>query len=345
MEKIRGVNLGSWLVLEKWMVPHLFKNIPIENEGVLTFNPQLIQYEQILAQHYDTFITKLDFLKIKEMGLNIVRIPVPHTMFQENSIVIKFMDNAFRWANEYDIKVLIDLHTVPGGQNGFDNSCNYQQITWDQNIDNVIECENVIKKIIKRYGDDNALYGIEPMNEPLNDFMFQIFKDQYTRQSKPINIDVLKEYYQKCHQMIKESCPNVKLIIHDGFNLLGWNNFMIGEEYKNVIIDTHLYLNFELMNEDNICLEDYLEVIQNNYKKELTLASKYHNIIVGEWSLGNRIKNKKNRQKINTILYKKQIEVYEDSLGWIFWSYKNFAEDRIEWNYELLFNSIIQGEN
>jgi glucan 1,3-beta-glucosidase len=32
MEKIRGVNLGNWLVLEKWMHPPLFHGVDAEDE-------------------------------------------------------------------------------------------------------------------------------------------------------------------------------------------------------------------------------------------------------------------------------------------------------------------------
>ena len=30
--KLRGVNLGSWLVLEKWMVPSLFEGLAATDE-------------------------------------------------------------------------------------------------------------------------------------------------------------------------------------------------------------------------------------------------------------------------------------------------------------------------
>ena len=32
MERLRGVNLGSWLVLEKWMVPSLFEGVEATDE-------------------------------------------------------------------------------------------------------------------------------------------------------------------------------------------------------------------------------------------------------------------------------------------------------------------------
>lgn len=341
MEKIKGVNLGSWLVLEKWMVPHLFEDITLKEEGMLTLSPQTQQASDKLRQHYASFITERDFMKIKHMDLNLVRIPVPHTMFHKESFVQEYLDKAFCWANKYGIKILIDLHTVPGGQNGFDNSCYYRQITWDQDNKNITESLGVIKKIIEKYGKNDALFGIEPMNEPLNQTMFQFFKQQYYKYSQPIKINTLKKYYLECYKLLQDYCPHVQLVIHDAFDLLGWHDFMVG--YKNVIIDTHLYLNFELMDKAEKSLDDYLQIIYHKYKEQIKEASKYHSILVGEWSLGNKINNHQEREEINKILYQRQSEVFEISQGWIFWSYKNLAEDRKEWDYELIYQSI-QGE-
>lgn len=342
MKKIKGVNLGSWLVLEKWMVPHLFKDLTLEEEGQLTLCPQTLHMTERLQQHYASFITERDFMKIKNMHLNLVRIPVPHTMFDKDSLVLKYLDHAFQWANKYDIKILIDLHTVPGGQNGFDNSCGYKEIKWDQDPKNITDSLEVIHKIIERYGKNKALFGIEPINEPLNQTMFQFFKNQYSKQSKPIDVHILKTYYLECYKMIQEICPHIQFVIHDAFDLLGWHDFMPG--YNNVIIDTHLYLNFELMNKSQKNLDDYLQIIDDKYKEQLEEASKYHPILIGEWSLGNKISNPKDRDKINKILYQRQSQIYNISQGWIFWSYKNYAEDRREWDYELIYQTIIQGE-
>nr|AIA95584.1 CAZy families GH5 protein [uncultured Lactococcus sp.] len=34
MDKIKGTNLGGWLVLEKWMTPHLFDNTNADDEYI-----------------------------------------------------------------------------------------------------------------------------------------------------------------------------------------------------------------------------------------------------------------------------------------------------------------------
>jgi aryl-phospho-beta-D-glucosidase BglC (GH1 family) len=35
---------------------------------------------------------------------------------------LAYLNKAVTWAQKYNLKVIVDLHGVPGSQNGFDNS-------------------------------------------------------------------------------------------------------------------------------------------------------------------------------------------------------------------------------
>jgi hypothetical protein len=56
--KIRGVNLGNWLSLEKWMEPELFSGF--EGEDELDLFTKLPRAEALarVRKHYETFITE-----------------------------------------------------------------------------------------------------------------------------------------------------------------------------------------------------------------------------------------------------------------------------------------------
>src|ERR1700719_3796639 len=73
--KLRGVNLGGWLVLEKWMVPAVYRgsDAPDEYGLCLALGDQA---KARLDEHRETFITAEDFQWIKKCGLNAVRLPV-----------------------------------------------------------------------------------------------------------------------------------------------------------------------------------------------------------------------------------------------------------------------------
>ena len=82
MEKIKGVNLGNWLVLEKWMHPDLFfGDKGLEDEYDMA---HLLPQEEAalrLKLHRDSYITERDFATVKRIGLDTIRIPVPYFIF------------------------------------------------------------------------------------------------------------------------------------------------------------------------------------------------------------------------------------------------------------------------
>src|SRR5580658_2283087 len=73
--KIRGVNLGAWLVLERWMTPDTYRGTDAQDEYslCLTLGDKA---KSRLDQHRDNFITSSDFRWIGKCGLNTVRLPV-----------------------------------------------------------------------------------------------------------------------------------------------------------------------------------------------------------------------------------------------------------------------------
>lgn len=84
--KIRGVNLGNWLVLEKWMSPALFEGTKAEDEDALCRELPRQELIERLTAHRGSYITREDFIYISERGLNMVRIPVPHFIFGDDPV-------------------------------------------------------------------------------------------------------------------------------------------------------------------------------------------------------------------------------------------------------------------
>ena len=83
--KVKGVNLGNWLVLEKWMSPSLFDGTTAEDEYYLPTQLSKEVYEARIKIHRSEYITERDFTRIKSMGMDAVRIPVPYFIFGEVS--------------------------------------------------------------------------------------------------------------------------------------------------------------------------------------------------------------------------------------------------------------------
>ena len=108
MQYINGVNLGNWLVLEKWMSPSIFNDAGgAIDEYHLARCLERQEYIKRIKKHRDTFITEDDFCHIKRIGFNSVRIPVPFYIFGDRDPYIgciEYLDRAFVWAKKYDRK-------------------------------------------------------------------------------------------------------------------------------------------------------------------------------------------------------------------------------------------------
>ena len=173
--KVKGVNLGNWLVLEKWMSPALFAGTTAEDEYYLPRQLSKEVYEARIKIHRAEYITERDFVTIKSMGMEAVRIPVPYFIFGDREPFIgcvEELDKAFNWAEAYGLQILIDLHTAPLGQNGFDNGGICGVCKWAQHPEEVEFILSVLERLAKRYGNRKGLWGIEVINEPLTENMW-----------------------------------------------------------------------------------------------------------------------------------------------------------------------------
>ena len=72
---LRGVNLGGWLILEKWMNPDTFQGDFKDKKDQLDFD-QTPGAKEALKKHWDSFFTESDIQEIAQTGINALRIPV-----------------------------------------------------------------------------------------------------------------------------------------------------------------------------------------------------------------------------------------------------------------------------
>ncbi|KAH7014154.1 glycoside hydrolase superfamily [Microdochium trichocladiopsis] len=129
---IRGVNIGGWLSLEPFITPSLFdypKSLNIIDEWTLTKHLGASEAAKVLEKHYATFITEEDFKNIAAAGLDHVRIPFSYWAVQTYDddpyvpqISWRYLLRALEWCRKYGLRVKLDLHALPGSQNGWNHS-------------------------------------------------------------------------------------------------------------------------------------------------------------------------------------------------------------------------------
>ena len=355
---IKGVNLGNWLVLEKWMSPALFEGTTAEDEYYLPTQLSPEVYEARIRIHRSEYITERDFVTIKRMGMESVRIPVPYFIFGDRKPFIgciEELDKAFNWAEKYGLTILIDLHTVPLSQNGFDNGGISGVCKWAQNPDEVEFALSVLERLAKRYGNRKGLFGIQPLNEPITENMWETMDVQnryapadpeLAKGSAPITMDFLRQFYLDAYDRISAYMPKEKyVVIHDGFELMAWKDFMQEEKYSNVILDTHQYLMVAEARGCSQTVEGYLKYIKEELQPQITEMEKYFPVICGEWCLFNSLAcgcdtkggqsvlngvegsrqeslSQEEKKEIYETLAKAQLELWEKGSGYFYWSYK-----------------------
>ncbi len=356
--KVKGVNLGNWLVLEKWMSPALFQDTKAEDEYYLPRQLSREVYEARIKIHRSEYISERDFVAIRAMGMEVVRIPVPYFIFGDREPFIgcvEELDKAFNWAEHYGLKILIDLHTVPLSQNGFDNGGISGVCKWSTHPEEVEFVYTVLERLAERYGNREGIWGIEILNEPVTENIWESMKvterypavdPEMAKGSGPISMKFLREFYLEAYERIRNYLPEDKyIVIHDGFELKAWKDFMQEERYKNVVLDTHQYL---MLAESAGCpqtIEGYVEYINNHFKKDVEEMEEYFPVICGEWCLFNslacgwdtkggqsvlngldgEVQTKMTpgeKKKIYEAVAEAQLEAWNAGSGYFYWSYK-----------------------
>lgn len=336
---IKGVNLGNWLVLEEWMSPYLFEGTAAKDEVSLAQMLPAEDYKERMTAHREEYITERDFMMIAAEGFNAVRIPIPYYIFGDREPFvgcIEFLDHAFDWAEKYGIKILIDMHMVPGSQNGFDNGGFSGVCKWAGQPEEVEYVIEVLEKLARRYGWREALLGIEPVNEPMVSEMsweqmniiqtYPPVNPEDAIGSAPVSIDFLKEFYLEVYYRLRKCMPeDVYIIYHDGFRLYEWQDFMQGEEFVNVAFDTHQYLTNAESRGASRTPEGYASAIAG-YAREIAQLQERFPVICGEWCLYNSyaatISDVEEKKQFYKELAKQQIDAWNEGAGYFYWSYK-----------------------
>ncbi len=319
---LKGVNLGGWLVLEKWMTPSVFAGVSAEDEyGLCQTTASAIQRR--IRRHRDTFITLNDFVWMREHGIQAVRLPVGYWVFGGEGPflpTVEYVDRAFQWAEQTGLKILLDLHAAPGSQNGWDHSGQGGACNWHTDERNIIKTLEVLLGLTRRYGRHKSLLGIELLNEP-----------KWTVPRRP-----LLKYYEAGYRIVRAECPeHIWVVFHDSFRPRRWKRKLRGADYTNLFIDTHHYQTFGRKDKE-LDMAGHLKKLEREVPGALAKMAKRHPVIVGEWSLAldplslRGLDESQKEQAIRSF-GAAQLKAFQQTSAWFFWSYKTEGDGM--WNY------------
>lgn len=141
---IRGVNLGSQFIIERWMANDEWNSMGCggqASEFDCVSKLGQAQANAAWAKHWSSWTTKDDISKMKSYGLNAIRIPVGYwiredLVFSDSEHFpqggLHYLEQICGWASDAGFYIVIDLHGAPGaqvaqnadtGQVGVPNSC------------------------------------------------------------------------------------------------------------------------------------------------------------------------------------------------------------------------------
>ncbi len=320
--KLRAVNLGGWFVLERWMKQPLFDQTKEGCNDETCFSELTPNFHEVLEEHYKTWITRDDIQWLKDNGVNLVRIPIPWWLYGEGVYhrSVEAIDKALTMMEEIGLDFMLDLHTAPGCQNGFDNGGIQHVIDWPKDPKNIDKTIDILEQIMMQFNHYEHFHSIQLLNEP----------------HVSIDIDLLQDFYKRAYHRLRSIHATRVIVMHDGFRLHAWETFFKEEAFENVVFDTHMYQCF-----DHSIFDYTIEQHCHHASKRkaiLEAIEAYVPVVVGEWSLGLRMNghleqddNDKNLAKYASA----QLQAMNTCSGHIFWSFRvldNFSG----WNFRQL---------
>ncbi|TVY53773.1 putative glucan 1,3-beta-glucosidase D [Lachnellula cervina] len=282
----RGVNIGGWLSLEPFITPSLFVAGTVDE---WTLAQSLgANAKATLEKHYATFVSEQTFKDIADAGLDHVRIPFSYwavVTYDGDPYVYRtswrYLLRGIEWARKYGLRINLDVHGLPGSQNGWNHSGRLGPIGWLNGTDGTLNAQRSLDlhdRLSKFFAQDRykniiAFYGL--CNEP--------------KMTALKTSDVL-DWTTSAFTMVRKNGITAYVVFGDGFmGLNNWQGKLQGN--SGLVLDVHQYVIF---NADQIAYNHNKKVtyvcsdtgggwIQQT-EQSLNVATGFGPTIFAEWS-------------------------------------------------------------
>jgi glucan 1,3-beta-glucosidase len=283
----RGVNLGGWLSLEPFITPSLFEydsKLGIVDEWSLCSHLGPKTAASTLEKHYATFVTEQTFAEIRDAGLDHVRIPYSYWAVEtyDNDPYVfrtswRYLLRAIEWARKYGLRIKLDLHGVPGSQNGWNHSGRLGAVGWLNGTDGTLNRQrslDVHDRLSKffaqpRYKNIITFYGLA--NEPA---------------MVKLSAEAVVQWTTDAYDLVRRNGIEAHIVFGDGFmGLANWQGRMTG--YEGLVLDVHQYVIF---NNDQIVYthQEKVKYACDGWTKQtqqsMNTATGYGPTMFAEWS-------------------------------------------------------------
>ena len=173
---LRGVNLGNWLILERWMFR--FDKGQWEDqaglEALLADRFGVAAKDRLLDVHREHWIIDRDLELAKSFGFNAVRVPFHYGLLVDEADpggplradAFRWLDRAVDLAERHGLYVVLDMHSAPGGQSDAHHAWRGGQNAFWGDPANWRHAARLWGEIASRYRDRPNVAAYDLLNEP-----------------------------------------------------------------------------------------------------------------------------------------------------------------------------------
>lgn len=161
---------------------------------------------------HDTWIDESDFRRIAELGFDFVRIPFWYVWFQsdeapypilEEGEGFRTLDRAVEWGRAHGVRLWLDLHGAPGGQNPWEHSGDIYKGELFKDAEAKARTYSLWKAIAARYSDEPVVFAYGALNEP----------------ASALGREDWIEVHDGIHDAIRSVDPRHVIVMEDGYKL------------------------------------------------------------------------------------------------------------------------------
>ncbi len=234
---LRGVNLGSWLLMEDWMCP-MDSSGNLTNEWMvrekLTQRFGAATKDSLMGAYQDAWLMESDFDNITALGMNCIRLPFWYLNLQEDdgtwrADAFHRLDWAVSNAWERGIYTILDLHGAPGGQTANAKSTGRSWPTaalWT-NSTYQARTRDIWARVSAHYNGNPAVAGYDLLNEPMDTPSSSVYWN----------------FLNACYQTIRTNDPDHIILMEATYG--SWNLDMLPNPasygWTNVVYQLHSY--------------------------------------------------------------------------------------------------------
>ncbi|KAK0545423.1 hypothetical protein OC846_005683 [Tilletia horrida] len=321
--RVYGVNLGTWLLLERWLNEDAF--VAMCGPGAFdefhctqTLGANAVS---ALQDHYNTWITESDFDEMQKLGINTVRvtlgfwalIPVVAGEAYVNAGQMDQLKKALGWLNTRNMRAIISIHGLPGSQSGDQSTGQYFAKAYGSNWftdENQQRSVDTIQAFANWYSAlspelASTITAVLPVNEPNQNKL-----DDGTFQSK------LQAFYSSSYQILQNI--NLTMALHSGQGPNSepseWADWLSGKDPSTILWEAHPYPGwFPARSSKRAIYKRICAVTQLSAKLPEKLP-----IFIGEWSVLSNVTD----SSFVSSYWQTQLAAYSQSAGSTFWTWK-----------------------